>query len=257
MTKRALILLLSITAAVFLVVTAWSSDPVVFGTQNEQKALSKPWEVHIFSPIEPLILDSNVDKNLVSGLHEPLLLDSYEDLSEGSDLAAIFCWTGSMIVTLTGVTVYNSMEDAGISSDDHFYRDVSQAFGNRKMKFIVCDIVLENIDAEPDTSPLMPECFHIGIFRLVVEGISPDFAPPDSRLPIYYFDGTITGATPRQLLYFYLEKGEVKQFRLGYFLDEGDLYKPCALSIGINAMPPANLKYQLRFAITPEMAKSA
>lgn len=80
--------------------------------------------------------------------------------------------------------------------------------------------------------------------------------PPGERLPVSYFDGTIPDAGPDQGYYYSLDKGDAKQFRLGYFVDEVDLFNPIAICIGIHNTPSAQLKYQLRFTITADMVDS-
>jgi len=206
---------------------------------------------------EPLMLDSNMENSHIVGLNDPLLLCSNEDrLGLADGYVAYFDWVGSMRVTLLRVAIYDSMEDAGIDSADLFYCDPSTIYKGCKMKFVLCDIVLENIDAEPDPFYGDSGYYNICSFRLAIEGISSTFIPNCSPLSVDYFDGTIPGATPHQLYYYSLDKGEAKQFRLGYFVDEVDLFKPSAFCIGINATPPADVKYQIRFAMTLDMLAS-
>jgi len=206
-------------------------------------------------PAEPLLLDANKEKSFIVGLNETLILDSDEDFLGLADdyFYACFDWIGTMKVTLVDVAVYNSMKDAGINSSDPFYRTVAEENGGQAIKFVLCSFILENVDATPDTSFSRSGNFNIDTFRLVIEGSTSRYMPPNERLPSFYFDGTIPNAGPAQLNLYSLGKGEAKLYRLGFFVDEDDLYKPCAICIGISSKPPANLKYQLRFEITPDM----
>jgi len=203
-------------------------------------------------PNDPFTFEANEGNDHIVGLGVPLYLDSEEDLSEGLEHSACFGWIGSMRVTLTQVTVYDTMDDAGIDSSDPFYRDISRGLNNHTAKFILCDIVLENIDAKPDPTFGRPGFFYIGCFRMAIEQGTSALYPPGERLPVMYFDGTIPDARPDQGYYFTLDKEEAKHLKLGYFIGEEDLYRPCAISVGIHTKPSVLLKYQLRFTITAD-----
>lgn len=182
----------------------------------------------------------------------PLLLDSREDLL-GEDVGAVayFGWVGSMELTLDGVAVYGSMEDAGVEQNEYFH-DMSGLYRDTQMVFVLCDITLKNIDAEPD--PIFrSDYFSIGAFHLFIEQQS--FLPPDARTPVGYFSGTFLGASPKDGYSFSLVKGEVGHYRLGFFVPKDDIYKPCALQIGINAEPPSSSKYQICFTIESDRVK--
>jgi|GEM_PF-3871510 len=206
---------------------------------------------------EPFLLDMNEDKVYSAGQHNTLVLDSNEDLLGLDDdfYVAGFDWVGTMEVTLVDVAVYDSMEHAGIDSNDPFFsRDFQD---NKEIRFILCTIVLENVDAIPNPSFSKSGYFNISNFGLIIEGGSSSVMPPNEKQLVFYFDGTIPDVSPGQRHYYSIEKGEIRQFRLGFFVDEADYYKPSAICVGSRAAFPACLKYQLRFAITPEMVKSA
>jgi len=234
------VLVPAIAAALLAIVAVCIMAGFFFGSQGTEAARS-----------EESLAEFEAENSHTAGLNEAILLDSHED-SLGADVGyfVAFGWNGSMKVTLTGVSVYDSMDDAGIAKDNPFYVDPNElGLGAGEWKFMVCNVALENIDADPDPS-FDDEYFSVSPFRLVIEGNSTSFFPPDAaRLPDF-FDGTIPNATPKQLYLFSLTKGATGQYRLGYCVQEEDVYKPCALRIGIREEYP---KYQIMFTITPDM----
>jgi len=105
--------------------------------QDDDQYLQMLNDLLPMQPNEVFTFDSDEANNHIVGLNAPLYLDSDEDLSEGLDHSANFGWTGCMRVTLVQVTVYDTMDEAGIDSSNHFYRDMNQMFRGNNVKLVL------------------------------------------------------------------------------------------------------------------------
>lgn len=152
------------------------------------------------------------------GCNEPISLNSNEDL-EGLDYGsyvASFPWEGTMELTVLDVRVFDSIEDMKTVLNDVVITD---SIEDSKLLFL--KVKIRNIDAEPIN-------YVSGSYAITSFINLREKSMPGQISSVVYFSGSSSEASEKEKLYFMLEKGETKEFLIGFKMSKivhlDDLY---------------------------------
>lgn len=194
--------------------------------------------------------------NQMVEMGESMLLDADADRNDtvgNLDYVAGLPWNGTLEVSVISATLYDSPEDAGLSSEAAGFASPFDSLDGTA--FLLCEVSITNIDATPDHLASGGESwFSISFFE------SSDWPYLD------YFDGAPEGAAERDLWYFDLPQGESKTFHIGYVcpndefsvlrmeesLRDGLLY----LSAGVAGDSVRDEKYRFHLDVTDKRGTS-